>query len=164
MNIRGLIAKLVLNERMGSGPLYVRVIRPYKQADGAWLADEYPIDGDMCGWKDGHVSILATAPSRPEIVCLCGSTRFGDAWAKARFDLTLEGRIVLTIGCDTKSDEGLGITVEQKTALDGLHFSKIEMADRIHVLNVGGYIGESTQREIGFARLRRRRITYLEPV
>ncbi len=64
----------------------------------------------------------------PEVVVLC-STRFPEAWAKARYDLTLAGKIVLTIGCDTKSDDGLGITAEQKAALDELHKRKIDMAD-----------------------------------
>lgn len=101
-------------------------------------------------------------PPRPEVVVLCGSTRFSEAWAKARYDLTLEGKIVLTIGCDTKSDEGLGITPEQKEALDELHKRKIDMADRVFVLNVGGYIGASTRSEIEYAEWFEKPIDYLE--
>lgn len=69
---------------------------------------------------------MAPWGDRPEVVVLCGSTRFPEAWAKARFDLTLAGKIVLTIGCDTKSDEGLGLSAEQKEALDELHKRKID--------------------------------------
>lgn len=101
-------------------------------------------------------------PPRPEVVVLCGSTRFSEAWVKARYDLTLEGKIVLTIGCDTKSDEGLGITPEQKEALDELHKRKIDMADRVFVLNVGGYIGASTRSEIEYAEWFEKPIDYLE--
>ena len=102
-------------------------------------------------------------PKRPEVVVLCGSTRFSETWAKARYDLTLEGKIVLTIGCDTKSDEGLGITDEQKIALDELHKRKIDLADRVLVLNVGGYIGDSTRSEIEYAEWFEKPIDYLEP-
>ena len=93
---------------------------------------------------------------------LCGSTRFSEAWVKARYDLTLAGKIVLTIGCDTKSDEGLGITAEQKEELDHLHKQKIDMADRVLVLNVDGYIGDSTRSEIEYAEWFEKPIDYLE--
>lgn len=167
MNIRGLMSKLASNERMGSGPLYVRVLRPFKQSDGAWLADEYRLDGEMCGWKDGHVSILAEMPDRPEIVCLCGSTRFKEEFEAEERRLGLEGRIVLTVSMFGHSGDLRPEECQDghptKTALDGLHFRKIEMADRVHVVNVGGYIGESTRREIDHARALKRRVTYLEP-
>lgn len=99
---------------------------------------------------------------RPEIVVLCGSTRFSDAWVKARYDLTLEHKIVLTIGCDTHADEVLGIAAEQKAELDELHLRKIDLADRVLVLNVGGYIGESTANEIAYATRHGKPVDYLE--
>jgi hypothetical protein len=107
---------------------------------------------------------VLSRPARPEVVVLCGSTRFCEAWTKARFDLTLAGKIVLTIGCDTKSDEGLALTVEQKVMLDELHKRKIDMADRVLVLNVGGYIGDSTRSEIEYAEWFEVPIDYLEPI
>lgn len=101
---------------------------------------------------------------RPLIVCLCGSTRFYDAFRQANLELTLAGIIVLSIGCDTKSDEGLCITPEQKIALDKLHKEKIRMADEVYVLNVGGYIGESTRSEIDYAVALGKPIRYLEVI
>lgn len=86
-----------------------------------------------------------------EIVCLCGSTRFKKVFAEENFRLTLAGKIVLTIGCDTKSDSELKITPLQKAKLDILHFKKIELADTVRILNVDGYIGESTMRELLYA-------------
>ena len=47
-----------------------------------------------------------------KIVCLCGSTRFSEAFRKANFDETLKGNIVLTIGCDTKGDNDLFAEME----------------------------------------------------
>jgi len=105
---------------------------------------------------------------RPRIVCLCGSTRFFDAFRAANLRLTLAGEIVLSIGCDTKSDADLGIVAGDlapaKAALDELHKRKIDLADYVLVLNVGGYIGESTRSEIEYAEKVGRPVRYLEEV
>ena len=77
---------------------------------------------------------------KPTIVCLCGSTRFMEAWQAANLEETLAGRIVLSIGCNTKSDADLqrigSLTPEKKLELDELHKRKIDLADEILVLNV----------------------------
>src|SRR6185437_4624439 len=70
----------------------------------------------------------------PRIVCLCGSTRFYEAFAAANLRLTLAGEIVLSIGCDTKSDGDLAAAGEidldaMKSRLDELHKRKIDLAD-----------------------------------
>lgn len=105
---------------------------------------------------------MKTTPERPRIVVLCGSTRFYNAFQQANYDLTMKGEIVLSIGCDTKSDAGLGITDAQKFALDELHKRKIDLADYALVLNVGGYVGESTRSEIAYARQIGKPVVYLE--
>lgn len=103
----------------------------------------------------------------PLIVCLCGSTRFSEAYREANFRETLAGNIVLTVGCDFKSDEVLGremtaFTPDVKERLDELHKRKIDLADEILVLNVDGYIGESTRSEIEYAKDYGVTIRYLE--
>lgn len=106
-------------------------------------------------------------PDRPEIVVLCGSTRFYDEFRRQNLRLTIEGKIVLSIGCDTKSDGdlfGQDDVEELKARLDELHKHKINLADRVLVLNVGGYIGESTRYEIEHAIGRGKPIDYLEPI
>lgn len=104
---------------------------------------------------------------QPNIVCLCGSTRFPEAFREANLRETLAGRIVLSIGCDTKSDADLVASGElpekAKAKLDELHLKKIDLADEILVLNVGGYLGESTQAEIEHARAMGKRVRWLEP-
>jgi len=106
---------------------------------------------------------------RPPITVLCGSTRFGEHFRAANLRLTLAGHIVLSIGCDTKSDADLaeaqlfGTDVTKaKIGLDQLHMRKIDLADRVFVLNVGGYIGESTRNEIAYAEKIGRPVEYLE--
>jgi hypothetical protein len=99
---------------------------------------------------------------RPTIVCLCGSTRFGEAFRRANLQETLAGKIVLTIGCDCKSDDVLGLSSEVKKQLDALHLHKIDLADEILMLNVDGYIGLSVRREIAYARQQGKRVRWLE--
>jgi hypothetical protein len=104
----------------------------------------------------------------PIIVCLCGSTKFKDAFTEAQLSETMAGRIVLTIGCNMKSDQEIFGHLEPKelrlikARLDVLHFAKIDISDEILILNVGGYVGESTEREIEYAKMRGKHIRYLE--
>lgn len=77
---------------------------------------------------------------RPVIVCLCGSTRFYEAFQRANYEETMAGRIVLSVGHYPHSTgqahgEAVGCTPEQKMALDELHKRKIDLADEILVLN-----------------------------
>lgn len=103
------------------------------------------------------------SPEFPRIVCLCGSTRFTDAFSLANFEETFSGRVVLTIGCDTKAAQSISLSAEDKANLDELHLRKVELADEVLVLNVGGYIGSSTRRELEHARKLGKVVRFLEP-
>jgi hypothetical protein len=98
-------------------------------------------------------------PERPQIVCLCGSTRFADEMRAANRELTFAGVIVLAPG----EADGL-ITDEQKAALGALHLRKIDLADRVVVVSPGGYVGESTRREIAYARAAGKPVTFTDLV
>lgn len=100
----------------------------------------------------------------PTIVTLCGSTRFPEAFRRANLTETLAGRIVLSIGCDTKSDDALQLQPGDKERLDELHLAKVELADEVLILNVDGYIGESTRRELEHARRLGKLVRWLEPI
>lgn len=99
--------------------------------------------------------------NKPEIVCLCGSTKFKKTFERINAQLTLEGKIVLSVGVFVH-DLNTPITNETKHALDELHKRKIDLADTIFVLNVNGYIGESTRSEIEYAMYKGKTIKYLE--
>lgn len=103
----------------------------------------------------------------PTVVCLCGSTRFMEAFQQANLSETLAGRIVLSVGCNTKSDVDLlaagEMTPALKAELDELHKRKIDLADEVLVLNVGGYIGESTRSEVEYALAHGKVVRWLEP-
>jgi hypothetical protein len=99
---------------------------------------------------------------KPWVVCLCGSTRFKDAFVRENARLTLEGNIVISVGLFVHS--GDAITDEQKTMLDELHLRKIDLANEARILNVGGYIGSSTANEEAYAYRNGKAVSYLEPL
>lgn len=97
---------------------------------------------------------------RPRVITLCGSTRFMREFEKQNELLTLQGNVVMSVA--TKAHEGYShISEEQKVLLDRIHLEKIRMSDEILVINVGGYIGPSTRREIDFAEQLGRKVRYL---
>jgi len=106
---------------------------------------------------------IVPAPDMPKIVCLCGSTRFWKTFQEQSLRLTKEGVVVLSIGSATAGDDEHGITPEEKAVFDELHLRKIDLADEVLILNVGGYIGESTRKEAAYASETGKPIKYLVP-
>lgn len=104
---------------------------------------------------------------KPTITVLCGSTRFVDTFNEWRKQLTYEGHIVLSIEVVTTqslAEDPQHVDPERKARLDELHMRKIDLADRVMVLNVDGYIGESTSHEIAYAQVLSKPIEYLVPL
>jgi len=105
--------------------------------------------------------------SIPVIVTLCGSTRFYKEFQRAVYNETMAGKIVLSVGfylhsCIEIHGEQWGCTPDQKKMLDELHLRKIDLSDEVLILNVGKYIGESTQNELNYAISKGIKIRYLE--
>ena len=98
-----------------------------------------------------------------KIVTLCGSTRFKEQFLEAQKHLTLEGCIVISVGLFGHSGDDDVWKPGVKEMLDDMHLRKIDLADEIFVINVGGYIGESTRREIAYAEKTGKTVKYLEP-
>ena len=103
------------------------------------------------------------------VITLCGSTRFKDAFLETQKRLTLEGNIVISVGLfghsgDNEVWDGMdeGTLSKTKKMLDDMHKRKIDMADEIYVINVGGYIGESTKSEIAYALKQGKKVRYME--
>lgn len=104
---------------------------------------------------------------KPTVVCLCGSTRFYREFQEANYRFTMGGMIVLSVGFYPHSQkqvhgQAVGCTSEQKVRLDELHKRKIDIADLVFVLNVGGYIGDSTESEIEYAERTDKTVIYFE--
>lgn len=110
----------------------------------------------------------STSSNRAPVIVLCGSSRFKDQINAENRRLTMAGNVVLSLGffghaelpeLDWDTD-----ATELKRLADRLHFQKIDMANIVHVVNPGGYIGESTRREIAYAESQGKPITSLEPI
>ena len=104
-----------------------------------------------------------------KIITLCGSTRFKDQFIEEQKRLTLEGNIVISVGLfghagDQEVWDGMdeGTLSKTKEMLDDMHKRKIDMADEIYVINVGGYIGDSTRSEIQYAEEHGKTVLYYE--
>jgi hypothetical protein len=113
------------------------------------------------------VKIIAVDEPFPTIVALCGSTRFWRQFQISGLAETMAGRIVLSIGAASGTDdEHFGNLPEReydriKAMLDELHLRKIDLADEVLILNVGDYVGESTRRELYYARANGKRVRWL---
>jgi hypothetical protein len=105
-------------------------------------------------------------PIKPKIICLCGSTRFIETFAVETWELEREGFIVL--GCTLlpywycQVPDHFGEATGTKEQCDELHLRKIDLADEVLVLNIHGYIGHSTRREIDYAIAHGKPVRYLE--
>lgn len=92
-------------------------------------------------------------------IAICGSTRFMTAFGDWDVILTKAGHIVYTI-CRSANNKKVP-TEEEKRRFDLVHQEKIDSSDAILVLNVDGYIGETTRREIEWARMKRKDVYWL---
>ena len=119
-----------------------------------------------------ETGIVSEMSEKPIVTTLCGSTRFFDAFALADMHLSLQGRIVISLGMFGHSDHPRGArfltsdgdeSTAEKQLIDQLHFRKIDLSDGIYVVNPGGYIGSSTQREIAYARETNKTIEFMFP-
>ena len=103
------------------------------------------------------------------VITLCESTRFKNEFMEVQKQFTLEGNIVISVGLfghsgDSEVWENMdeGTLTKTKEMLDDMHKRKIDMADEIFVINVGGYIGDSTRSEIDYAVKHGKKVRYLE--
>lgn len=138
-----------------------------------WLNGEGEEYGDLA---DLHAQMYLVLPLNPDesistlhderrkIVCYCGSLRVAiDAFKKAEYEAVLKGEIALLPCCmfvDIEREYGAESDYKQKA--DDLHKRKIDICDEVFVLNVGGYIGQSTRSEIEYAQYIGKPINYLE--
>lgn len=93
-------------------------------------------------------------------ITLCGSTRFKKAWMEWNARLTLQGHVVYSVAM-WSHDVRIEPTDEQKHLLDKVHLGKIDNSDEIFVLDVNGYIGNSTRGEIDYAKSQNKKVRYL---
>lgn len=94
------------------------------------------------------------------IVCLCGSTRYREAFTAVNRLCTLAGAIVLAPGVFAHAGDDLN--EDEKQFLDLLHLRKIDLADEVIIVMVDGYVGSSTRHEITYAMASGTPVSYFE--
>lgn len=117
---------------------------------------EHALSGDCGkGW------IRKTA----KVICLCGSTRFTDEMLVKQWELTKLGFVVLSWCALPESyfkGPHVGDAEGVKEIVDEVHKRKIDLADSVFVMNVGGYFGNSTTSEIVYAMRHGKPVEWLE--
>lgn len=126
-----------------------------------------PCNFPNCDYVKEHPSLNVvqkkeelSAP-RHGVITLCGSTKFKNVFLEMLEILTLGGWVVLLPGYFGHCAR-FPIQEDVKEQLDSLHKKKIDMSDAIYVLNVDGYIGESTRSEIEYALANNKQVIYYE--
>lgn len=150
---------------------HARVVRDMLElGDQRLLASDGPAGGQLPvlsadEWGKVYRACKAIAADRPLVVCLCGSSRFVDRMAVLAWNFEKEGHIALGLHLlprwytqyEDHQAEHEGIAEQ----MDALHLRKIDMADEVFVVNVDGYIGDSTRREIAYATAQGKPVRYL---
>ncbi|MHC4621903.1 MAG: hypothetical protein ACYTEQ_29545 [Planctomycetota bacterium] len=103
---------------------------------------------------------------RPKVITLCGSSRFVSEMAVMAWELEKQGAICLSLHllpmsyakCTDHLAEHQGVAEQ----MDERHLRKIDMSDEIFVMNMHGYIGDSTRREIAYAESKGKPVNYFE--
>lgn len=106
-----------------------------------------------------------------KVICLSGSTRFTNEMLELIWKFHLEGNVAIgwcVLPLNHYSD---GSEIDHHLAekegvaelLDELHLRKIDLSDEVFIVNVGGYIGDGTRREINYAIKTGKPVKYLEP-
>lgn len=106
------------------------------------------------------IAPAASEAKQPWRITLCGSTKFKKEFEAINRQLTLEGNVVYTVAFFGHADS-VPLTNEQKETLDAVHLKKIDNSDAVFVVDVDGYIGESTRNEINYAELQGKTVKYL---
>ena len=105
------------------------------------------------------------AEGEAKVITLCGSTKFEAEFAEVNQRLTMGGCVVISLGMfrlpDLPGYDWTADCSDLKGRLGALHLQKIRMADEVYVVDPGGYVGESTRREIAYAESLGKSVRYL---
>ena len=106
-----------------------------------------------------------SAEGEAKVITLCGSTKFEAEFAEVNQRLTMDGYVVISLGMFSLRDlpdyDWTADCSDLKGRLGAMHFQKIRMADEVYIVDPGGYVGESTRREIAYAESLGKPVRYL---
>lgn len=93
-----------------------------------------------------------------KIITICGSYKFKKEMIYIAEKQTLQGNCVLMPNELTKRKEDY--TEQEIVLIDQMHKEKIKISDAILVVDVDNYIGNSTKKEIKYAKSLNKEIIY----
>ena len=106
-----------------------------------------------------------SAAGEAKVITLCGSTKFEAEFAEVNQRLTMDGYVVISLGMFSLPDlpdyDWTADSSDLRGRLGRMHFQKIRMADEVYIVDPGGYVGESTRREIAYAASLGKPVRYL---
>lgn len=95
---------------------------------------------------------------KAKVVTICGSIRFAKEMITIASDLEKDyGWCVIQCVYDLNPET---ITQEEMDKVVNAHWTKIDISDAIYVVNINGYIGNSTQNEINYAISKGKEVIY----
>lgn len=97
-----------------------------------------------------------------KIVTICGSIRYSEEMMKISENLELKnGYVVLQCAYSVNGYKYKDLDIQM---LAKIHKKKIDISDAIYVVNVDGYIGDSTRNEIEYAAKNGKEVIYHETI
>ena len=97
-----------------------------------------------------------------KIVTICGSFKFKEEMLRLSAELEIKNNYVILQPVYSGNDAIY--TAEEMEIMGKLHMKRIEISDAIYVVNVGGYIGYTTKKEIEYAISLNKEVYSLEPL
>lgn len=97
-----------------------------------------------------------------KVVTICGSMKFKNKMMEIAEDLELNKEYAV-IQC-IYGNKNNNYNYLDREKLRKIHFKKIDISDAIYVVNVNGYIGDGTKKELEYAKSLKKEILSLEPL
>lgn len=95
-----------------------------------------------------------------KVITICGSMKYSEEMKKIALQLELEQEFIVFQCVYNENDKVLSKV--DKDLIGKIHYKKIDLSDAIYVVNIDGYIGESTSEEIEYAMQKGKEIIYHE--
>lgn len=93
------------------------------------------------------------------IITICGSLRFQKEMMELSEELELAGNCVLAPIYPVRQGKD-AYTESEVSVLNAMHREKIKLSDAVFIVNVDGYMGDSTKSEMEYAKALGKEILY----
>lgn len=128
---------------------------------GGYIGDATQSEIEYAASRGIRITYHEPLITKPYVVTLCGSGKFREELNTEFMRLTEKGFIVLTPAI-FKFPSAMRFTIRDHAVLDVVHQKKMQMSDEVRIINVNGYIGSDTRKEIEWCKSHGIKITYLE--